>query len=255
MNNPYFRVFFREIRSVLYQSKEQFISSNLKISKAITVIPINDENNMISNLKKLPGITFHVINHEPVFQVPECSKLSTETFYVSDNKSKSILQRNVLSERQENRTEKNLSFQKTYKQKKEPIDDITILKKKNYESIISKNQKKILNKCLYSEVKNIKTQRTFFFNKLRKRSIYFPNLKSKNLNTFKSAKETSKYTFNNFHEEKTISDNISIVSDIENKAHESTNGDFWLSELELENQIVTAPHLFDFINVSLNFPE
>lgn len=233
---------------VLFQSKGLFALSNLKISKEITITPINNvENSMMYNLKKLPDITFHVVKHEPT--------LNPKKFYGSDDKSKSVLDRKVLSEIQENRIVKNSSFQKSslLKPNKKPIKDITILKKNNHDTIISKNPKKIVKKYSYPEVKNIKTQKTSCINKLPKQSLQFTNLHLKTLNNIEPAKKTSQ-TSTISHEEKKISDKSSTVNNIENKAHETANEVYLPSDLSLEGPIVTAPHRFDFINMSLNLP-
>lgn len=269
---------FREIRPTLYQSKGLLVSSNLKISKEITITPINNvENSMISNLKKLPDITFHIVKHEPINQVPKYPTLNPKTFYGPDNKSKPILERKVLSEIQENSIKKSSRFQKA--QEKKLIKDITTLKKNNNEKIILKNPEKIPNEFSYSEAKNIKTQKTSFLNTFRKQSLKFLNLDSKNLNTIKQEKklikdittlkknnhdstnlntiksvEKTSNTSTISHEVKTKSDKSSTVSNIENKAHESANEDYLSSDLPLEGPIVTAPHLFDFINASLDLP-
>lgn len=242
---------------VLSQSKIQLSSSNLNISKDITITPVNNvENSMMYKLKNLPDISFHVVKHKPVFHDHINSRLNPKQFYGSDNESKSVLNRKVLSEIQKNRIQQNSSLQKStlLKPEKMPIKDINTLKKNDHDTIISKNLKKITKQISYSEVKSIKTQKTNSVNKLPKQSLSLINLDDKNLNTIKTAEETSN-TSTSSHEVKTMKDSSSTVNNIENKAHESANEYNLPTDLLLEDPIVTAPHMFDFINVSLNLPE
>lgn len=211
-----FSLFFREVGPVMYQSKERFVSSNLIISKEISITPINNvENSIISNLKKLPDITFHIVDHEPTLQVPGYPKLDPKKKYGSNDKSKFEL------ERRTNHTAKNSNFQKSslHKPEKKSINNITELKKIKNRRIISKYPVEITNKYSYSEIKNINTQRPSSLKKLPKKILYPSNNKSKNLNSIKSVKETSNI-FTSFHEMKTISDNNLIVSNIQNKTNE-----------------------------------
>lgn len=63
---------------LLGQSEQSCSLSNLKITKEVTITSYkqDNENNVMSMLKKLPNITFGYVNPQPVFKVPETPKLN-----------------------------------------------------------------------------------------------------------------------------------------------------------------------------------
>lgn len=247
--------------------------SNLKISNEISISPINDIENSIMLLKRLPNITFQVVSPKPVFKVPESPKLNPKKINGSFNKSKTIAESKVLFESQKNNilhvknknsklfnntkylTEKNSSFLKS-PQHKRKLDqntfDILAVSTKNNYPIISKNPE-VPNKNSYSEAKDTNTQKTSSPKKHKKKSLSFPNIKLKNLLSINPAKKQKiSNVSTSSHEVKTNSDISLITDNIENKTSELTKG-YLLMDLSSESKINIVPAFppLDFLNVSL----
>lgn len=257
--------------TVLCQSKESFVTSNLKMSKKISINPVNDIENSIMLLKRLPDITLRVVNPKPIFKVPESPKLNPKKINGSNNKLKTISKSKILSERQNNNiiveqnknsklfntknlSEKNSSFQNSLQYKHKPahylFDNITTSSKNNYNvPIISKIPEETL-KMNYLATENTHTQKTSSPNKLLKKS---PNIESKNLITINPAKKQKmSSTSTSFHEVKTISNNSLITNNVENKTLKSAK-DYLLMDLSSESKINIVPAFppIDFLNVSI----
>lgn len=235
------------------RSKQPFSATNLNISKEVTITPVkNTENDIMSILKKLPEITFNVIQPEPVFKVPEIPRK------VPTKKPKVVGKKKVLSEKQESynvgKTEVKLrskqidldkyeEFKKinlTQKQKQEKVqNNIPLVKNNNVGEIISRNTETASNKNTVSDKENI--QRTSSPNRIPKKIELRKQISN---NSIASSKV------------KTNSNNDSIINNTANnkeiKTSESTKDDYQLMDLPIEGQInvVSATFPPDYIDVS-----
>lgn len=249
--------------------------SKLKMSNEISINPVNDLENSIMLLKRLPNITLQIVNPKPVFKVPESPKLNPKKKDKSYNKSKTISESRVLSERQNNNimlvtnknsklfnnskslTEKNSCFLKSPQHKRQSehnsFDNITVSTKNNYDTIIPKVPEEVPNKNSYSEVKNTNTQKTSSPYKLPKKSLSSSNIKLNNIITINPVKKQKVSNVSTSSREvKTNSDNSLITNNIENKTPELTK-DYLLMDLSSESKINIVPAFppLDFLNVSL----
>lgn len=269
----FFIIFYRGIEPILCQSKKQLAMSNLKIPNEISISPINDIENSVMLLKRLPNITLQVINPKPVFKVPKSPKLNPKKINGLFNKSKTISESKALSERQnnnivlvknkkikllnntkENLSENNSSFLKSLQHKgnleQTTFDNLAVSTKNNYDPIISKIPEELPNKNAYSAVKNTNTQKTSSPYKFPKKSA---NFKSKNLSTINPAKKQKISNIStSSHKVKTNSDISLITDNLENKTSELAK-DYLLLNVSTESEINIVPACppLDFLNVSL----
>ncbi|VVC25809.1 Hypothetical protein CINCED_3A012103 [Cinara cedri] len=110
-------------------------SSNLMISKDIPVTPINDEeNNIMSLLKKLPHIT--------VFKVPESPKPKSNVFFekniLANRRENNIVNVNTCFNSNVQNLKRNSNIKQTLKRKQKQLND-NITLTNNVNKIISKN--------------------------------------------------------------------------------------------------------------------
>ncbi|XP_025406289.1 uncharacterized protein LOC112680421, partial [Sipha flava] len=153
-----------KMETVLRRTVQPFTESNLKIPKTVTLTkltPVKTEENIISKLKKLPGITLDLVKSEPIFKIPKVPKLkksNNKQIITSDNKSKVVFEKNLSLKKQNDSiidkniviidtidlTNCNSNVNKTSKKKKEL----------NSDQIIPKYLKSSSLKYLYSEKEN-----------------------------------------------------------------------------------------------------
>jgi len=182
----------------VFGHKEQpLVPLNVKISKDVTITSIthvNDtENNILSKLKKLPGITINLVKSEPVFKVPEPPKLKTNSKeYITPPKivkgffeQKGLAVRiddsievidKCLSRNIKNITNMSLNPSITLKQKPKQIFNTIPLITKSSDRRILKNPEATLKKYSVSEKENI--QRTSSPKKLSKKILSSSSIKS-----------------------------------------------------------------------------
>lgn len=231
---------YRSIEHVLCESKQPLTSSNLKISKELSIRSIeNKENNILNMLKKLPDITFDYVKSDQIFKVPKIPKY-IKNYPKKINDSEVNLKKIGLSKKSKNI-------------KKDRNSVLCHFKKinSNIKKTWNENLKQIDNndQLITNNVDNIKTQKK---TEATSNAFYI----KKNLQKTSSPYNRSKDTCNASCKVKTISDddlnvdNIPIKTNVPVPNKECTLLD---SDLSIEGHIVPEilPLPSDFINTSI----
>lgn len=262
------------MESMLYQPERSLFPTNLNISKEVTITPIiNTENSVVSKLKKLPDITFDLIQSEPVFKVPvspisniKSSKKITNCVNKSKKQAKNIFEKKISSRRQENHivnrtipkinaskplTNLNSNFKTVQKQKTQAVNNILSKQSNNVNKVISKNLKSFSNKNSSSEKENVQNQCTpiELTDKLQNDS----KLKVKNEKNVQMTTASTNTSIVSQKVNTTSNDNLTIDKNNEIKTIKSADDDYILMDISSESEIkfvsASCPSDFDTVSV------
>lgn len=245
------------------------IASNLNISKHVTLtrlIPVKTEENIISKLKNLPGITLDLVKPEPVFKVPTIPKLEksyTNKVITPGNKLKDVFEKKILLEKQDdNIIDKNMVIidvtkthsnrNKTLKKKNEQIDKNIPPTKKNTNQIIPKNlQKSPPSKYSFSGKENKQKSSTpYKFNFLKNYPLKTKSANSKTLKPAEQVSINSSIAFPGVLNSNSV-ENSSKIKAGEMLALKSDNEDYTLMDLSTAGQVkIVSASRRDFIDVN-----
>lgn len=250
--------------TVLFRFRKEFSLSNFKVSKEVTITPIENKENdeIISKLKKLTNITFDIVKPEPVFKIPIISNLKKIVPKKTSihNNILGISESKILSENRNTSTDKNpvvidngeLSIKKCAVLNKTPkklqqnkVHCSTPFKKITSNKMIENKSNIVPKKCLLLQKNN--TPRTNYPKKYSQQS---PRVK-KTPNNFKLVEKSKPLHVPNIScdADKVMDNNSCInISETNIKTEYSANQDYTLTDLSTRNHKVISAVPLDFMN-------